>query len=233
MNQVFRSKTALVIGWIWMVFAAFNAVDLTVHYSGSSSMIAAAVLGVLTMLVFIACLRPAIIMTEEGVRVRNPFRNTFVPWTGVDEVTVSHVIMISSGDDRVRCWTPQTTARERATAVRRGNVATAGSRYRTEPTRSKGEQAAAEALAGKTHADWVAEQLSERAETAKRSASTAAKRSASAVVKGPASETINGSATESVDEPATKTGLMKVTWSPSVLAVLLATAVLVVVAFIV
>src|ERR1700710_445935 len=108
MNQVFRSKTALVVGWIWMVFAAYNAVDLTVRYSGSASLVAAVVLAVLTMLVFISCLRPAIIMTEEGVLVRNPLRNVFVPWTGVDEITVSHVITITSGDDRVRCWTPQT-----------------------------------------------------------------------------------------------------------------------------
>jgi hypothetical protein len=225
MNQVFRSKTALVVGWIWMVFAAYNAVDLTVRYSGPSSMVAAAVLGVLTVLVFLACLRPAIIMTEEGVLVRNPLRNTFVPWTGVDEITVSHVITISSGDDRVRCWTPQTTARERATAVRRGNSASTGGRYRTEPARSKGEQAAAEALAGKTHADWVAEQLSERAETAKRSASATAKRSTSESVKGSDTETVKGLASE--------TGLMKVTWAPSAMAALLATVILLVAAFIV
>ncbi|MFC7645098.1 hypothetical protein ACFQX6_33950 [Streptosporangium lutulentum] len=138
-------------------------------------MVAAAVLGVLTMLVFIACLRPAILMTEEGVLVRNPLKNVFVPWKGVDEVTVSHVITITSGNDRVRCWTPQATARERATAVRRGNAAAAADRRRPEPVRPKGEQAAAEMLAGKTHADWVAEQLSERAEAARRSAAAKAR----------------------------------------------------------
>jgi hypothetical protein len=236
MNQVFRSKTALVVGWIWMVFAAYNAVDLTVRYSGPDSMVAAVVLGVLTVLVFISCLRPAIIMTEEGVLVRNPLRNVFVPWTGVDEVTVSHVITIASGDDRVRCWTPQTTARERATAVRRGKSATTGGiggRYKTEPVRSKGEQAAAEMLAGKTHADWVAEQLSERAEAAKRSVAATVMGSSSAAVKEPVTETAGEPASETAGEPVTRTGLMKVTWSPSAAAALLATAILLVAAFIV
>ncbi|WP_371780737.1 hypothetical protein [Streptosporangium subroseum] len=247
MNQVFRSKTALVVGWIWMVFAAYNAVDLTVRYSGPASMVAAVVLGVLTVLVFISCLRPAIIMTEEGVLVRNPLRNVFVPWTGVDEITVSHVITITSGDDRVRCWTPQTTARERAMAVRRGKSATTGGtggiggRFRTEPVRSKGEQAAAEMLAGKTHADWVAEQLEERAEAAKRSvaatfmgaSSAAVKEPVTATAGEPASETAGEPVTATVKEPATRTGLMKVTWSPSAMAALLATAILLVAAFIV
>jgi hypothetical protein len=170
MKQVFRSRTALVLGWIWMAFAAFNAVDLIVRYSGPSSLVAAAVLGVLTALVFIACLRPAVILTEDGVLVRNPLRNASVPLAGVDEVVVSHSIKITSGGESVRCWTPQTSARERAAAVRRGNSANTGGRYKTEPTRSKGEQAAAEALAGRTHADWVAEQITERAEAAKRAA---------------------------------------------------------------
>lgn len=166
MKQVFRSRMALVLGWIWMVFAAANAVDLIVRYSGPSSLTAAAVLGVMTALVFITCLRPAIILTEDGLLVRNPLRNTRVPWEAVDEVTVSHSIKITSGDGSVRCWAPQASARERAAAVRRGNPARTGSR--TEPARSKGEQAAAEALAGKTHADWVADQITERAESAKR-----------------------------------------------------------------
>ncbi|AWS40738.1 PH domain-containing protein [Streptosporangium sp. 'caverna'] len=239
MNQVFRSKTALVVGWIWMVFAAYNAVDLTVRYSGPASMVAAVVLGVLTVLVFISCLRPAIIMTEEGVLVRNPLRNVFVPWTGVDEITVSHVITITSGDDRVRCWTPQTTARERAMAVRRGKSATTGGtggiggRFRTEPVRSKGEQAAAEMLAGKTHADWVAEQLEERAEAAKRSVAATAMGLSSAAAKEPVTATAGEPASETAKEPATRTGLMKVTWSPSAMAALLATAILLVAAFIV
>ncbi|MER5326132.1 hypothetical protein [Streptosporangium roseum] len=220
MKQVFRSRTALVLGWIWMAFAAFNAVDLIVRYSGPSSLVAAAVLGVLTALVFIACLRPAVILTEDGVLVRNPLRNTSVPLAGVDEVVVSHSIKITSGGESVRCWTPQTSARERAAAVRRGTSATTGGRHKTEPTRSKGEQAAAEALAGKTHADWVAEQITERAEAAKR----AAVRNAGRVTPEPA----DGTGTRAA-EPAGPAA-MKVTWAPSALAALLAAAALVIAA---
>ncbi|MEV7005683.1 hypothetical protein [Streptosporangium sp. NPDC051022] len=230
MKQVFRSKAAMALGWLWMAFAAFNAVDLGVRYSGSSSMIAAAVLAVLTALVFITCLRPAIVLGEDGVLVRNPLRNTFVPWRRVDEVAVSHSITITSGDRTVRCWTPQTSGRERAAAARRGRPSTSRGRYRTEPVRSKAEQAAAEALTGKTHADWVAEQITERAESARR-------RSSGATGAQPVSETPATDAQPTRETPAEGArpdpGALTTTWSPSALAALAAAAVVIVAAFIV
>lgn len=234
---MFRSRMALVLGWIWMVFAAANAVDLIVRYSGPSSLTAAAVLGVMTALVFITCLRPAIILTEGGLLVRNPLRNTRVPWEAVDEVTVSHSIKITSGDGSVRCWAPQASARERAAAVRRGHPARTGSR--TEPARSKGEQAAAEALAGKTHADWVADQITERAESAKRAATPAAGQPGAGADGGTgrqAAEPAGAADAQAVESGgpsgggAATAGAMKVSWAPSALAALLAAAVLVVAA---
>ncbi|MFF5210751.1 PH domain-containing protein [Streptosporangium sp. NPDC000396] len=241
MKQVFRSKAALVIGWIWMAFAAANAVDLIVRYNGPPSLVAAAVLGVLTAVAFVACLRPAIIVTEDGVLVRNPLRNTFVPWESVDEVTVSHAIKITSGEKHVRCWAPQTSARERAAAVRRGNLARTGSRYKTEPVRSKAEQAAAEALAGKTHADWVAEQITERAESAKRAAALAAQRATGEPARRSPAKSGDGTVTESAervpagpaDEAVAAPVPMKVTWAPSALGALAVALALVVAATVV
>ncbi|MFD0888229.1 hypothetical protein ACFQ08_27130, partial [Streptosporangium algeriense] len=143
MKQAFRSTAAQVLGWIWMAFAAFNAVDLIVRYSGPSSMVAAAVLAVLTTVVFVTCLRPVTKFVEDGVLVRNPLRNFFVPWRLVDDVSVSHSITIISGDRRVRCWTPQATGRERVSAMRRAAPSRKGGRFGTEPVRSKAEQVAA------------------------------------------------------------------------------------------
>ncbi|GIN01011.1 hypothetical protein Pve01_26690 [Planomonospora venezuelensis] len=206
---MFRSKLALVLGWVWVAFAAANAVDLAVRYSGPPSMVAGAVLGVLTALVFVTCLRPAVVLTADGVLVRNPLRNTFVPWAGVDDVTVSHAITISSGDRVVRCWTPQTTARERAAATKRGQSGAPGrGRFTTEPVLTKGERAAAEAFAGKTHADWVAEQITERARDARRAGG--ADRPERTDAGGPAG---TGAA-------AAGSGTMRIGWAPSALAAL-------------
>ncbi|WP_431893959.1 PH domain-containing protein [Nonomuraea sp. bgisy101] len=168
MKQTYRSATAFVLGWIWVAFVAFNAFDLTIRYSGKSSLVAGAVLGVLTALVYVTALRPATVVAEDGLRVRNPLRTTFLPWSAIDDVQVSHTINVTYGDKVLRAWTPQASARERAKASRRGAPREQRGRYRTEPVLSKGERAAQEAMAGKTHADWVAEQITERVETAKR-----------------------------------------------------------------
>ncbi|WP_440104886.1 PH domain-containing protein [Streptosporangium sp. H16] len=245
MKQVFRSTLATVVGWVWMAFAAFNMVDLIARYSGQASMVAAAVLGVLTALVFVTCLRPAVILSEDGVLVRNPLRNTFVPWRAVDEVTASHSITIASGGGRVRCWVPQASARERAAAARRGRSASAPvparGRFRTEPVRSKGERAAAEALAGKTHADWVAEQITERAEAARRAASMAEASKAAGASTAPGTPAAAGTPAEPEAGTAagveagtgtgTGAGALKVTWAPSALAAFAAATLLVVAAF--
>lgn len=161
--QVYRSKGAWIFGWFWMLFAAWNVWDLIAHGRMPSALIAGAVLGVITALVFVMALRPAIVLEEGGVRVRNVLRNAYIPWNGVDDVSVSDAIMIESGDTKVRCWTPQATARERVKA--------AGRAAKAAKSADKAERAAAEALGARTHADWVADQLTEMSRSRRQSSS--------------------------------------------------------------
>ncbi|MEU8247129.1 PH domain-containing protein [Nonomuraea sp. NPDC048916] len=175
MKQTYRSRFAFVLGWVWVAFVAVNTVDLIVRFNGKPALVALAVLMVLTAGVYMSGLRPATVLAEDGLLARNPLRTTFVPWASVKEVTVSHSINVHLGDDRIlRLWTPVSTARERAKARRRVGARPQRGRFQTEPTLSKGEQAAAEALAGKTHADWLGEQITERAESAGRRGDQAA-----------------------------------------------------------
>ncbi|MBO3745177.1 hypothetical protein J5X84_03785 [Streptosporangiaceae bacterium NEAU-GS5] len=199
MNQTYRSRVAWVLGWLWMAFAAYNTWDLIAHGRIPSALIAGAVLGAITLLVFLLALRPATITRQNGVWVRNPLRNAFIPWHAVDQADVSNAIAITSGDTVVRCWTPQPTARDRARSLR-GSVRPARrGRYPSmQPQPTKAEQAAAEALAGRTHSDWVAQQINELSESRK----------------------------------AESTGETRVTWSPSALAAIAATLVLIVLAIV-
>ncbi|QYC38657.1 hypothetical protein Nocox_05150 [Nonomuraea coxensis DSM 45129] len=172
MKQTYRSRSAFVMAWFWLAFVAFNVYDLISKYTGKASMVALAVLAVLTVVVYVVALRPATVLTEHELVGRNPLRTTRVPWAAIDDVTVSHAISVhhSGGDGGVlRLWTPMSSARERAKAQRRGMPSQRRrGRFATEPTVSRAEQAAQEALAGRTHADWVGDQIRERAEAARR-----------------------------------------------------------------
>ncbi|GAA0409359.1 hypothetical protein GCM10009530_72230 [Microbispora corallina] len=163
-RQTYRSRLAWIFGWAWLVFAAWNVWDLVAHGSMPSALVAGCVLGVLTALVFLMALRPAIVAEDGGVRVRNVLRDAYIPWNAVDDVIVASTIVIESGPLAVRCWTPQATARERAKAASRASRALASSRT------SKAERAAAEAVGGRTHADWVAQQLTEMSRTRRETA---------------------------------------------------------------
>ncbi|PZG27749.1 hypothetical protein C1I98_33195 [Spongiactinospora gelatinilytica] len=211
MKQVYRSRLAQVLGWVWVVFAAVMAVDLVVRFNGAPSLVAAAVLGVLTAMIVVTSLRPATVLTEDGVLVRNPFRDTFVPWASVAGVKVSHAIQIDADGQTVRCWTPQSSARERVSALRRSEpgrpTSTRGSRgMPITPKPTTAEQSAVDAMAGRTHADYVADQLTERAGKARLKAAHAD------------------------PSPAAEAQPIRTTWSALAGAVCLAAAVLVVVA---
>ncbi|RSN00227.1 hypothetical protein DMB42_40610 [Nonomuraea sp. WAC 01424] len=173
MKHTYRSRTAFVLGIVWLVFVAFNVWDLTAHYNGKPSMVALAVLGAMTALVYVVAVRPATVVGEEGLLARNPLRTTFLPWASIGEVSVTHSIAVRHGgegaDEQVlRLWTPMSSARERSKAQRRGVPKPGrGGRFGVETTVSKATQAAAEAFAGKTHADFVGDQIRERAEAAR------------------------------------------------------------------
>ncbi|MEU6725106.1 hypothetical protein ABZ917_15485 [Nonomuraea wenchangensis] len=174
MKQTYRSRSAFVMAWLWVAFVAFNVYDLINKYTGKASMVALAVLAVLTVVVYVVALRPATVLTEHELVGRNPLRTIKVPWAAIDDVTVSHAISVHHGGDGdgggvLRLWTPMSSARERAKAQRRGMPSQGRrGRFATEPTVSRAEQAAQEALAGRTHADWVGDQIRERAEAARR-----------------------------------------------------------------
>jgi len=174
--RVFRSKGAFVLGWIWLIFAALNAVDLIVRGSMPSSLIAGAVLGVLTAVIYVTCLRPGIFLREDGVLVRNPLRDAFIPWSALGDVRVTHAILIESGGRTIRSWTPQVSNRELMRMARdRAATRRAGEPDGTDDRAPRTPHDHAAALAGRTHAHWVAEQIVEESARARtRTGDTAA-----------------------------------------------------------
>ncbi|WP_283138566.1 PH domain-containing protein [Rhizohabitans arisaemae] len=147
---VFRSKFALVVAYVWFAFAFVNAVDLVLRGRDAYALLGGAILLAFTVAIYLTCFRPRIVAGDEGVQVHNPFRDAFIPWSAVDDITVSHSIRISAGETVVRSWTPQTSSKERRQALRKGVATKPGLKERD-----------AESFRGVTHADWVARQLSE------------------------------------------------------------------------
>jgi Bacterial PH domain len=95
-RKTYRSGAAVVIWYVWLVFAAANLADLAVRGHNHTSAVIAAVLVLITGVAYVAVLRPKIVADAQSVLLRNPLRDIRVPWGAVTGVELGDLI-------RVRC----------------------------------------------------------------------------------------------------------------------------------
>ena len=92
--QTFRSPTAVIIWWVWLLFAAANLVDLAIQGRDHLSLVAAAILVLATGIAYVTAQRPRIIADDAGVTVVNPLRDHRVGWAGVSEVDLADLLRV-------------------------------------------------------------------------------------------------------------------------------------------
>lgn len=155
--RVFRSTAALVGGWAWMVFAALNLLDLAIRGRDTASLVATAVLLTGCGIAYVVGIRPRVTADDRGVRVRNPFRDTALPWPSVREVDATDAVRIhytgaEAADRIVRVWCLPHSPRARAKAERQAR----------RDARELPEHVAKHVI-GRTHVTYAVEQLTEMA----------------------------------------------------------------------
>jgi hypothetical protein len=92
--QTFRSPTAMIIWWVWLLFAAANLVDVAVQGRDHVSLVAAAILVLVTGVAYVTAQRPRIIADSAGVTVVNPLRDHHIGWAGVTKVDLADLLRI-------------------------------------------------------------------------------------------------------------------------------------------
>ncbi|HEY6311103.1 MAG TPA: PH domain-containing protein [Streptosporangiaceae bacterium] len=128
--EVFRLTTPVALWWIWIAFAAANAIDLAVQGSSAhSGLVIGAILLVITGFAYTLALRPRVVADQSGITVVNPFRDHHVPWAviqGVDTgdwVRVHHtkdgsaVTAVDVPGQAVECWALYVSARTKRRAA--------------------------------------------------------------------------------------------------------------------
>ncbi|MFL1430036.1 MULTISPECIES: PH domain-containing protein [unclassified Nocardiopsis] len=110
---VHYSLTSRILAVGWAVIAALLLVDLFARGQAADVRLYGAVLVASVALVYLVWLRPRIVVTERGLRVINPLRETFVPWAAVRWVDVVDVLRVHTTDGIVRSWPLRETKRSR------------------------------------------------------------------------------------------------------------------------
>ncbi len=92
--QTFRSPTAVIVWWVWLLFAAANWVDLAVQGRDRESLVAAAILLLATGVAYVTAQRPRIIADDTGVTIRNPLRDHRVGWACVTKIDLADLLRV-------------------------------------------------------------------------------------------------------------------------------------------
>jgi hypothetical protein len=152
--QVYRSVMGTVMGWTWAGLAAFFLADIVWRGRDLASLVAASALLLVIAAAYVIGVRPRIVATEEGVRLHNPLRDVWVPWSAVEKIDVTDAVRVHSAGRPYRAWVLQTSPRARARAMQR---------HRED--RDRVPDKVAEELRGRTPADHAAERLTELADS--------------------------------------------------------------------
>ena len=92
--QTFRSVTAIIIWWVWVLFAVGNLIDLAVQGRDHLAVVAAATLLLITSVAYVTAARPRVISADDGIMVRNPLRDHHIPWPLVRKVDLADLLRV-------------------------------------------------------------------------------------------------------------------------------------------
>src|SRR6202167_4495677 len=183
--QTFRSTTAIMVWWVWLLFFAANMVDLAVQGHDHASAVAAAMLVLGTGVAYVCAQRPRVVADDAGVTIRNPLRDYRIGWSGVTEVDLADLLRVHCAWDSqqdgkrhtkiISAWAVHYSRRRKLVAETRARRA---SQPRSSRALSRGSLGSAPPSALSSAAEQEAEKaarlLSERATAAQAEAVWAA-----------------------------------------------------------
>lgn len=119
--QVFRSPTAVIVWWVWLLFAGANLIDLAVQGREHLSLVAAGILVLVTGIAYVTAQRPRVIADSAGITIVNPLRDHHIGWAGVTQVDLADLLRVHTGqgpDDTkvIYSWAVHYSRRRKAAA---------------------------------------------------------------------------------------------------------------------
>lgn len=126
-SKVFRLPGAVVLWWVWVVFALVNLADLAIQGHDRTSVQIAIGLLAITGLVYACALRPRVITDADGIALLNPIRDCRVPWGLVSDIYLSESVQVHCSPGAaakvkvLHSWALYSPRRSRLRAEVRGN----------------------------------------------------------------------------------------------------------------
>ncbi len=175
--QTFRSTTAVMVWWVWLLFLAANLVDIAVQGRDHASAVAAAILVLVTGFAYVAAQRPRVIVDDAGVTIRNPLRDYRIGWAGVTKADLADLLRVHTAWDSpqdgkrhtkiVSAWAVHYSRRRKLVAENRARRAAQPRSFRAMSRGSLGSPPPPDpSSAGEIEAEKIVRLISERATAA-------------------------------------------------------------------
>jgi Bacterial PH domain len=100
--ETYGSGTQRVIGWILIVLALLFAGDVFVEWTDSSALRPAAIAILFAVVAWVTSARPLVIAHENGLRIRNFFRDHEFDWTAIDHAELRGELTVFPIDEGKR-----------------------------------------------------------------------------------------------------------------------------------
>jgi Bacterial PH domain len=127
-REVFRSPGAIVVWWVWVLFAAGNLIDIAVQGRDHLSLVAAFILLFVTGIVYVTAKRPRLVADSDGLTIVNPVRDHRVSWAAIAGADSTDLLRIRcewlegarTGRQVIYSWAVHTSRRRQLQAELRG-----------------------------------------------------------------------------------------------------------------
>lgn len=132
-ETLYRLVPPVIVWWVWVVFAVVIAAQAVIPGHDYASAELTAGLAAITGLAYATALRPRVIADDDGLRIRNPFRDHRIGWGGISAVYLGDSVELSCArpaprqDKTIYCWALYSGRRSRLRA-----------RLRAERNRTRG-----------------------------------------------------------------------------------------------
>jgi len=100
-KEVLRLTGPVVLWWVWLAFVAANVVDYAVQGLPSARFgaVVAAILLLVTGLMYTLALRPKVVVSADGLTVLNPYRTHRVPWRLIHSIDTAEWVQVHYAPD--------------------------------------------------------------------------------------------------------------------------------------
>ncbi len=110
-SETLRGRWARPFAVLWFVLSGVAAVDLVAQGSRTDVLRGGGLIAASCVLVYGASFRPAVVIDDAGILLRNLVRDIYVPWPKADDVDRKWVLSVTAEGHRYVAWA--VTARNR------------------------------------------------------------------------------------------------------------------------